>query len=40
MVDVHDENLEDEKQENADRHSVPDEDETDDGDDYVDDGWM
>ena len=40
MLDVDDENLEDEKEENADRHGVPDEDETDDNDDYVDDGWM
>ena len=40
MVDVDDEDLEDEKEENADRHRVPDEDETDDDDDYVDDGCV
>ena len=39
-VDVDDENLEDEKEQSADRHGVPDEDETDDDDDYVDDGWV
>ena len=33
-VDVDDEDLEDEKEENADRHGVPDEDETDNNDDY------
>ena len=38
-VDVDDENLKDEK-ENADRHGFPDADETDDGDNYVDDGWV
>ena len=36
-VDVDDEDLEDEKEKNADLHGVPDED--DDGD-YVDDGWV
>ena len=39
-MDVDDENLEDEKEQSADRHGVPDEDETDDDDDYVDDGWV
>ena len=39
-VDVGDENLEDEKEKNANRHDVPDEDKTDDDDDYVDDGWV
>ena len=39
-VDVDDENLKDEKEENADRHGVPGEDETDDDDDYVDNGWV
>ena len=40
MLDVDDEDLEDKKEENADQHGVPDEDETDDDDDYVDDGWV